>query len=33
MLIIGLVGKERVGKDTFADYVITKYGFEKYNLS
>ena len=33
MLIIGLVGKERVGKDTFADYVITKYGFEKYNLA
>ena len=33
MLIIGLVGKERVGKDTFSDYVIDKYGFKKYNLA
>lgn len=33
MIIIGLIGKERVGKDTFADYICQKYLFKKYNLA
>lgn len=33
MIIIGLIGKERVGKDTFADYICQKYDFQKYNLA
>ena len=27
--IIGLIGKKRAGKDTFADYLVEKYGFIK----
>ena len=33
MVIIGLIGRERVGKDTFADFVCQKYKFKKYNLA
>jgi len=33
MIIIGLIGQERVGKDTFADYICQKYSFKKYNLA
>ena len=33
MIIIGLIGKERVGKDTFADYICQRYKFQKYNLA
>ena len=33
MIIIALIGKERVGKDTFADYLCHNYKFEKYNLA
>jgi hypothetical protein len=29
MMIIGLHGKKRVGKDTCADYLVEKYGFTK----
>lgn len=28
-LILGLVGQKRVGKDTFADYLVNNYGFVK----
>lgn len=28
-LILGLVGQKRVGKDTFADYLVENYGFVK----
>ena len=31
--IIGIIGAERVGKDTLADYVVEKYGFKKYNFA
>lgn len=33
MIIIGLIGNERVGKDTFADFICQKYLFTKYNLA
>jgi len=29
-MIIGLLGKNRVGKDTFAEYLINNYGFVRY---
>ena len=29
-MIIGLCGKKRVGKDTFADYLVDNYNFDKY---
>jgi len=29
-MIIGLLGKNRVGKDTFAEYLIQNYGFVRY---
>ena len=32
-MIIGLVGKKRVGKDTVADYLCNKYGFIKYGFA
>ena len=32
-LIIGIVGVERSGKDTIADYFVDKYGFKKYSLA
>ena len=28
-MIIGLIGNKRVGKDTFADYLVEKYNFRK----
>lgn len=33
MIIIGLIGQERVGKDTFADYICQRYQFKKYSLA
>jgi len=32
-MIIGLVGRERVGKDTFADILVAKYGFKKHSMA
>ena len=32
-MIIGLSGKKRVGKDTVADYLVSKYGFVKYSFA
>ena len=32
-MIIGIIGKKRVGKDTVADYLVTEYGFEKMALA
>ena len=32
-MIIGLSGKKRVGKDTVADYLVSKYGFIKYSFA
>ena len=32
-MIIGLVGKKRVGKDTVADFLCKKYGFIKYGFA
>lgn len=31
-MIIGIIGKKRVGKDTSADYLVDKYGFVKYSF-
>jgi len=33
MLIIGITGKKRHGKDTVSDYLVEKYGFKKYVLA
>lgn len=33
MLVIGLTGKPRAGKDTAANYIAFKYGFIKINMS
>ncbi len=33
MTIIGLIGLKRSGKDTFADYIVEKYGYEKYSFA
>ena len=30
MVIIGLIGNKRVGKDTIADYLVSNYNFKKY---
>lgn len=30
MVLIGLMGYKHAGKDTFADYLVQKYGFQKY---
>lgn len=32
-LLIGLSGKQRSGKDTFADYLVEKYGFKKVSFA
>lgn len=32
-MIIGLTGKARSGKDTAADYLCSRYGFERYSLA
>ena len=32
-IIIGLVGTERSGKDTIADYLITNHNFKKHNMA
>ena len=32
-MLIGLVGIERCGKDTIADYLVSNYNFTKYNLA
>jgi hypothetical protein len=32
-ILIGLVGVERCGKDTIADYLVDQYGFKKYSLA
>lgn len=32
-MIIGITGTIRSGKDTFADYLVSKYGFVKLNMS
>jgi hypothetical protein len=32
-IIIGFVGQKRVGKDTAADYLVSKYNFEKYAMA
>ena len=31
-MIIGICGLKRVGKDTLADYIVSKYNFVKYSL-
>lgn len=33
MVLIGLTGKKRSGKDTTADYLVEKYGFEKISFA
>jgi len=33
MILIGICGKARVGKDTAADYLVTKYNLYKYSLA
>ena len=33
MLVIGITGKKRHGKDTVSDYLVSKYGFKKYVLA
>lgn len=33
MVLIGLTGKKRSGKDTTADYLVEKYGFSKMSFS
>jgi len=33
MVVIGLLGKKHVGKDTFADYLVQEYGFIKLTLA
>lgn len=33
MVIIGVCGFQGVGKDTFADYLISKYGFKKFSFA
>lgn len=33
MVIIGLIGNKRVGKDTIADYLVSNYNFEKYSFA
>lgn len=30
MVLIGLIGRKQSGKDTFADYLVSHYGFEKH---
>ena len=32
-MIIGLIGLKRSGKDTFADYIVNKYNYEKYSFA
>lgn len=32
MIVIGISGKKGHGKDTFADYLVDKYGFKKYTF-
>ena len=33
MTIIGILGNKQVGKDTLADYFVSKYNFTKYNFA
>ena len=33
MIILGLAGSAGCGKDTVADYLVTRYGFEKFAFS
>jgi hypothetical protein len=32
-MYIGIIGCERVGKDTFADILVCEYGFKKYSMA
>jgi hypothetical protein len=32
-ILIGFLGQKRVGKDTCADYLVEKYGFQKYAMA
>lgn len=32
-MIIGLIGNQRVGKDTVADYLVSNYNFKKYSFA
>jgi len=32
-LLVGLIGKKQTGKDTVADFLVSKYGFQKYSLA
>ena len=32
-MYVGIIGRERVGKDTFADILVTEYGFKKHSMA
>ena len=32
-MYIGIIGRERVGKDTFADILVSEYGFKKHSMA
>ena len=32
-MIIGLIGNQRTGKDTVADYLVSNYNFKKYSFA
>jgi len=32
-MVIGILGRKRHGKDTIADYLVSKYGYDKYSFA